>query len=337
MRQIKFGSTDKSATVRIVDDTDGTPETGVTSATAGLAFNYRREGGLLVNIAGLSDLALLTSAHTDGGLLHIDSGYYRVDVPDLAFAAGSDGVLIEGTATDMVVIGQYVQLVGYDPRTELTAAVLANLDAAVSTRAQPGDAMDLVANAVDAAAIATGAIDADAIAANAITAAKIATDAIGADELAADAVAEIGAYVTAHSAASVWSGLAGTTITIHRGDSLSVSITGLGDISGRSKLWFSVKTSLDDADTASIIQIEETGGLLYLNGAAATVPANGDITVDSEALGNITITLHEVETAKLSYSDNLYYDVQMLTAAGAVNTLSSGYCDITRDVTRATA
>jgi len=119
MRQIKFGSADKSATVRIVDSTDGTPEVGVVAATAGLAFNYRREGGLLVNIAGLSDLALLTTAHADGGLLHIGHGYYRLDVPDLAFAAGADGVLIEGTATGMVVIGQYVQLVGYDPRTEL--------------------------------------------------------------------------------------------------------------------------------------------------------------------------------------------------------------------------
>lgn len=44
-----------------------------------------------------------------------------------------------------------------------------NLDAAVSTRAVPGDAMDLIAGAVDAAAIATDAIDADAIAASAVT------------------------------------------------------------------------------------------------------------------------------------------------------------------------
>lgn len=135
---IKVGSTDKSVVIRIVDDTDGKPETGVVAATAGLAFNYRREGGLLVNIAGLSDLALLTSAHTDGGLLHIGHGYYRIDVPDAAFAAGSDGVLIEGTATGMVVIGTYVQLVGYDPRTELTAAVLAVAGAA----AAPGAAMN---------------------------------------------------------------------------------------------------------------------------------------------------------------------------------------------------
>lgn len=43
-----------------------------------------------------------------------------------------------------------------------------NLDAAISSRAAPGDAMDLVADAVDTAAIATDAIDADALAADAV-------------------------------------------------------------------------------------------------------------------------------------------------------------------------
>lgn len=59
--------------------------------------------------------------------------------------------------------------------------VSTNLDTTVSSRAAPGDAMDLVAGAVDAAAIATDAIDADAIAA----------DAIGSSELATSAVNEI--------------------------------------------------------------------------------------------------------------------------------------------------
>jgi hypothetical protein len=45
----------------------------------------------------------------------------------------------------------------------------ANLDDQVTSRAAPGDAMDLQANAVDAAAIATDAIDADALKADAVT------------------------------------------------------------------------------------------------------------------------------------------------------------------------
>jgi len=156
MKQVKAPSTDISVVVRIVDSTDGTPEVGVVAATAGLEFNYRREGGLLlaVSAGALSDLATLDAAHTDGGLLHIGHGYYRLDVRDLAFAAGADDVLIEGAATGMVVIGTYVQLVGYDPRTELTAAVLTVAGGA----AQPGDEMDIInaPNAVAVAAIQAG-------------------------------------------------------------------------------------------------------------------------------------------------------------------------------------
>jgi hypothetical protein len=95
--------------VRIVDSTDGTPEEGVIAATAGLAFWYRREGGLRVAIAGVNDLGALTSAWNSGGLLHIDDGYYRLDVPNAAFIVGADGVAIGGVATGMVVIGVYYQ------------------------------------------------------------------------------------------------------------------------------------------------------------------------------------------------------------------------------------
>lgn len=131
MRPVKIGSTDISVIVRIVDSDDGTPELAVTSATPGLAFNYRRELGLALPISAgaLSDLALLTTAHTDGGIKHIGDGYYRVDVRDDAFLAGVDGVLITGTATLMVVIGVYIPLWGYDPRIDLTTARAGYLDA----------------------------------------------------------------------------------------------------------------------------------------------------------------------------------------------------------------
>lgn len=91
--------------------------------------------------------------------------------------------------------------------------------------AQPGDAMDLVTDAVDAAAVANGSIDAAAFAAgainaaaiatDAITAAKIATDAIGASELAADAVAEIQAGLA--TSAEVVAVNADTDLLRHQG------------------------------------------------------------------------------------------------------------------------
>jgi len=128
-------------------------------------------------------------------------------------------------------------------------------------------------------------------------------------------------------------------IMILRGDSLSVSITGLGDISGRSSLWFTVKTSRAHTDAESIIQIEETTGLIYLNGAAvpAARQANGDITIDDAVAGDITITLDEVETDDLAPNERLYYDIQMLTAAGAVTTLALDMARVVADVTRVVA
>jgi hypothetical protein len=135
--------------------------------------------------------------------------------------------------------------------------------------------------------------------------------------------------------ATLAAALSGTTVTIRRGDSLSLAITGLGDISARTMLWFSVKTADSQADTAAIIQIEETAGLVYLNGTAAGTPANGSITVDDAVAGDITVALDEVETDDL-VPNSLTYDVQML-AGGDVTTLTEGIANIVADITRAVA
>jgi hypothetical protein len=136
------------------------------------------------------------------------------------------------------------------------------------------------------------------------------------------------------TASTVATALEGGVISITRGDSLSVSITGLGDISGRTKLWFTVKTNRANTDAQSIIQIEESAGLLYINGAVATVAGNGSITVTDAVAGNITVALDEAETDDLEPTGRLYYDVQVLTAAGNVTTLSSDLCRVIADVTR---
>ncbi|MEO2046470.1 MAG: hypothetical protein ABGX16_07840 [Pirellulales bacterium] len=57
---------------------------------ANLACNYRRGAtGGLVSVP-LSDLALLTSAHVDGGIKETVNGNYRLDLPDSAVAGGVD-------------------------------------------------------------------------------------------------------------------------------------------------------------------------------------------------------------------------------------------------------
>ncbi len=119
------GITDVSVVIRIIDSTDGTPELGVTAATGGLVLEYRRELEAEVSLATITDLAALTTAHTDKGMLHIGDGYYRVDLPDAACATGQRGVLVHGIATGMVVIGCYIHLslVPVDLRQILGTAV----------------------------------------------------------------------------------------------------------------------------------------------------------------------------------------------------------------------
>jgi hypothetical protein len=156
MRPILKGATDQSTVIRIIDDTTGAPETGVTSATSGLDLRYRREGAATVALTE-SDLSALTDAHADGGLLHILGGYYRLDLPDAAFASGANGVLVCGLADGMVVVGAYHPLVDYNPqdgvRLGLTALPNAAADAAGGLVISDAGGFDIDNRAMAAAAV----------------------------------------------------------------------------------------------------------------------------------------------------------------------------------------
>jgi hypothetical protein len=62
--KIKKATADVSVVIRIIDSTDGTPETGVTFETAGIDMWYRREGAVSVDITEVT-LATLDVAHAD--------------------------------------------------------------------------------------------------------------------------------------------------------------------------------------------------------------------------------------------------------------------------------
>ena len=142
--------------------------------------------------------------------------------------------------------------------------------------------------------------------------------------------------ITTGTSLSIASAVVGSTITAHRGDTLSAALENIGALTNYSKLWFTVKRDYDDADTAAVIQIEKTGGLLYLNGAVGTA-GNGSLTINDEATGDVTIVLNASETAKLS-PGNYQYDIQILRSAGTpVSTLTYGEFVVPADVTRATS
>ena len=142
--------------------------------------------------------------------------------------------------------------------------------------------------------------------------------------------------ITTGTTLTLATAVSGSTITAHRGDTLSAALENIGALTNYSKLWFTVKRDYDDADTAAVIQIEKTGGLLYLNGAVGTA-GNGSLTINDEATGDVTIVLNASETAKLS-PGNYQYDIQILRSAGTpVSTLTYGEFVVAADVTKATA
>jgi len=125
---------------------------------------------------------------------------------------------------------------------------------------------------------------------------------------------------------------------LNAGDNLSEDLTYLGDLTGRTLLWVTLKKSLSDADSAALIQIEETAGLAYINGTAATVAGNGSITVTGVAAGNITWALAAAESVKLiGISGKCYLDVKWADAAGNIWTLHRKKVTVTADSTRAVA
>jgi hypothetical protein len=71
---------------------DGSAVTG--KVAADFTLYYRKSGvGALVQVTPLSDLAAITTAHTDGGIKELSStnapGAYRLDPPDAAFVSGA--------------------------------------------------------------------------------------------------------------------------------------------------------------------------------------------------------------------------------------------------------
>jgi hypothetical protein len=130
-RPIKKGTTDVTVYVRVIDSTDGTPETGVAHDTAGIDLWYMREGADHVSITEATQTA--AGAHSDGGFVHISDGWCRLDLPDAACASGVDGVMVGGTITGMIVLGCMIPLVDYDPYDSVRAGLTALPNATAGT------------------------------------------------------------------------------------------------------------------------------------------------------------------------------------------------------------
>lgn len=128
-------------------------------------------------------------------------------------------------------------------------------------------------------------------------------------------------------------------LELYRGDTWVQPIARLGDISTATDIWVTAKRDKDNTDAQADILISSTVGLEVINQVAATAAeqANGSITVTDAVIGNITVRLEAVETAKLTdKKSHWYYDVQW-TDGTDVETPRRGRLTVTGDVTRAVA
>lgn len=262
-----------------------------------------------------------------------------VDVHRVTRSSGASSEVV--TAAAMAEVGDGV----YSYRLASADLTLYDYVAIAKTADTSVDQQHLAALWTNYATGAAVAGDAMTLAAGAVTAAAIATDAIDADALATDAVTEITTANWSYPSRTLTVSSTGATstttadlMTERRGDSWSITVTGLPDNSGYTSIWFTVKHRASDADTAAVIQVKLNAsgtddGLLYVNGAAASDATKGSITVNSTT--SITIVLDESVTDDLI--PGLYmYDIQTLIA-GAVNTPSAGQFEVSADVTRSVA
>lgn len=103
------------------------------------------------------------------------------------------------------------------------------------------------------------------------------------------------------------------------GDTVEISITGLGSLVGRTKLYWTLKNSNGTGDDGAIVQIKETNGvdngLLVLNGSDdLPTGVKGFLVVDDESAGNITITLEAELSTLLPALDGAKWDVKYVSS-----------------------
>jgi len=137
------------------------------------------------------------------------------------------------------------------------------------------------------------------------------------------------------SATQVTAAVSGSDIAVKSYSTWDIDLTGIGDISARTALYFTAKGDAEnDPDTLAIVSIEETLGLLYIDGAAATAAADGSITVTDEIAGDITITV-SADVTGIGRKQG-QYGVKMVTAS-AVQMMCDGWFGVDTPSPRAVA
>lgn len=124
-------------------------------------------------------------------------------------------------------------------------------------------------------------------------------------------------------------------VSVYRGTTWNVPLTGLPDMSDYDTVYLTIKRRLEDEDEDAIMQLSTDGGLLILNGATAATAANGTLTKNGTT--GLDAWVEESETATVA-PWTYYYDVKGVDADGDTAMLAhpallwSVVADVTRKV-----
>lgn len=160
----------------------------------------------------------------------------------------------------------------------------------------------------------------------------------GSDYLDTNAVQWAGVAVTAgNEAASVVGVVSAGNITVYRGTTWTISLTGIGVLTAYDKVYFTVKSQPSETDSQALLQAyNAAAGLLVFNGATPAADTDGTVTIDDAGAGDITVTVQPGVTAAAP-PGTYRYDVKGVDLDGSVVELSAGgKFVVLSDITRAT-
>ena len=111
-QSVALNQNNVSIHLRCLNDSDGTPATGLLAADAGHEIWYQRgfDTAVVTDGGSAADLTLITDAHSDWGFIEVRVGLYRVDLPDAAYADGVGSVTAGMNATGISSIGKTVDI-----------------------------------------------------------------------------------------------------------------------------------------------------------------------------------------------------------------------------------
>lgn len=303
-KEVKAGMTDYSVFVFIPDpaSTDGSGKTGLVAANltvSGSRMETDNDATVTDYTSSLNDLASLTAAHNDWGILEVSStlapGLYRLDIADAIFASGAWSAVVYVMITSSAAAASPIEfiLVPQSPIDGVLLAPTTHTSAVIPTVTTTATAT----NVTTVNGLAAGVITAASIAADAITDAKVASDVTIASVTGAvgSVTGNVGGNVTGSVGSIATGGISAASFAAGAIDAAAIAANAIGAselaADAVAEIQSGLSTAADLATVAGYIDTEISTILSRLGtpsdlGSGASVAANlVDIEAQTDDIG----------------------------------------------------